>query len=93
MKDTKGTINIDRAMYKTIKRYDRQQLEVFTTNIYKQGFDAGMRKITESLSTKLVHAIKNTKGIGEARFNLLIKNITRELMKEPEESVEEQKIC
>lgn len=93
MKDTKGTISIDRAMYKTIKRYDRQQLEVFTTNIYKQGFDAGMRKITESLSTKLVDAIKNTKGIGEARFNLLIKNITRELMGEPEESVEEQKIC
>lgn len=86
------TINIDRAMYKSIKKYDRHQLETFTTNIYKQGFDAGMRKITESLSTKLVDAIKNTKGIGEARFNLLIKNITRELMGEPE-TAEEKKIC
>lgn len=89
-------VTMDRTMYKDIKRYNKQQMEEFLTNIYSQGFDTGMRKITESLSTKLVTAIKNTKGIGQQRFNLLMKNITDEFNKDYfqiDSSKEEKQIC
>lgn len=105
-------VGIDRTQYKNIKKFNRQQLEVFANNIYKQGyeegqqqtqsfvtdiyqqgFDEGMRKITQSLSSKIMTALKNTKGIGQARFDLLIKNITEEFMKgksEKESSIIEE---
>ena len=57
---------ITRKQYKAIKKYDRQQMEIFLTNIYKDGFQDGANAGDNAdFKIKLVQVLQNTKGVGE----------------------------
>lgn len=57
---------INRKMYKEIKKYDRQEMERFLANIYKQGFEDGAEAGDNAdFKIKLVQVLQNTKGVGE----------------------------
>jgi hypothetical protein len=57
---------ITRKQYKEIKKYDRQQMEIFLTNIYKDGFQDGVNAGDNAdFKIKLVQVLQNTKGVGE----------------------------
>lgn len=54
---------ITREMYKSIKKYDRQQFTAFCTDLYGFGFQDGRESVPGVDITAIMKAIENTKGI------------------------------
>lgn len=64
MKETPNLIN--RKQYKAIKKYDRNEMETFLANIYRQGFSDGAEAGENAdFKIKLVEVLQATKGVGE----------------------------
>lgn len=56
---------VNRAVYKTVKKYDHQQFENFCTDIYKSGWEDGKASVN-ALDVKDIEAvIRSVKGIGK----------------------------
>lgn len=84
-------MSITREVYKAIKRMDRRQVEEYVSGIYaegkkvgiqegyKTGYEEGVKNISKVISPKIENAIRNTSGIGEKRFHILVNNIVNEL--------------
>lgn len=67
---------INRKMYKEIKKYDRQEMERFLANIYKQGFDDGAEAGNNAdFKIKLVQVLQNTKGVGEKTIEKVLATV------------------
>lgn len=59
---------ITREMYKSIKKYDRQQFTAFCIDLYGYGFEDG-RASVPGIDLKTVYeAIAGTKGIGPKKL-------------------------
>ena len=79
---------ISRDMYRKIKQMDREQLEIFLTNLYQEGANDAIKmpvpempkmyKVTEE---DICNAIGSIKGIGEKRM-AEIKDVIRKLFTE-----------
>ena len=59
---------ITREMYKSIKKYDRQQFTKFCTDLYGFGFQDGRESVPGVDITAIMKAIENTKGIGAKKL-------------------------
>ena len=59
---------ITREMYKSIKKYDRQQFTAFCTDLYGFGFQDGRESVPGVDSTAMMTAIANTKEIGAKKL-------------------------
>ncbi|GFI32926.1 hypothetical protein IMSAGC013_04333 [Lachnospiraceae bacterium] len=59
---------ITREMYKSIKKYDRQQFTAFCTDLYGFGFQDGRESVPGVDITAIMKAIENTKGIGAKKL-------------------------
>lgn len=78
----RGMPEINRQLYKDVKRYDRQQFTQFCTNLYKYGFEDGQETVSCVDLEAIYSAIDGVKGIGpktsekvkEALENLFRKN-------------------
>ncbi len=67
---------INRKMYKEIKKYDRQEMERFLANIYKQGFEDGAEAGDNAdFKIKLVQVLQNTKGVGEKTIEKVLATV------------------
>lgn len=68
-RNRKGVMpEITREMYKSIKKYDRQQFTAFCTDLYGYGFQDG-RESVPGIDIKAVYdAIAATKGIGPKKL-------------------------
>lgn len=61
---------LNRKMYKSIKKYDRQEMERFCKSIYSQGFNDGVEDGNNAdFKIKLVEILNNTKGVGIKTFD------------------------
>lgn len=57
---------INRKMYKDIKKYDRNQMNQFCYNLYRQGFRDGAEAGDKAdFKIKLIDILSRTKGIGD----------------------------
>ena len=61
-------LEITREMYKSIKKYDRQQFTAFCTDLYGFGFQDGRESVPGIDITAIMKAIGNTKGIGAKKL-------------------------
>lgn len=66
---------ITREVYKTVKRYDRQQFQEFCKKLYCYGFEDGRESIPGTDLTKIYEAIADTRGIGEKKLEDIKRNI------------------
>ena len=60
---------LDRKTYKTIKKYNRAEMEVFTRNLYEQGFKEGFQEGIKSnnaidFKIELVQLLDSIEGKG-----------------------------
>lgn len=68
MKEMPNLIN--RKDYKAIKKYDRNQMEMFLAKIYSRGFQDGAEAGEGAdFKIKLVQVLQATKGVGEKTIN------------------------
>lgn len=59
---------ITRDMYKSIKKYDRQQFTAFCTDLYGFGFQDGRESVPGMDLEAVYEAIAATKGIGPKKL-------------------------
>lgn len=68
-RNRKGVMpEITREMYKSIKKYDRQQFTAFCTDLYGYGFQDGRESVPGIDIKAVMAAIENTKGIGPKKL-------------------------
>lgn len=95
-----GKLDINRCMYKDIKKYDREQMNEFLQDIYetgvKNGYEKGLQEGYKGLSkedvkeflTTVEDEIKEIKGIGIVKLReieIILERNLKELVKdEPE---------
>ena len=58
---------ITREMYKSIKKYDRQQFTAFCTDLYRYGYEDGRESVPGIDLAAVYEVIEGTKGIGPKR--------------------------
>lgn len=66
---------ITREVYKSVKRFDRQQFTNFCTDIYKYGFEDGRDSVPGIDAEKVYEVVAATKGIGPKRLAEIKANI------------------
>lgn len=76
-------ITLDRATYKRIKSFDRNQMQKFISDIYDDAANNAAENGTVSLDMeKLRKEIGEIKGVGENRLNEIMAIIEVNLVKE-----------
>ena len=76
-------ITLDRATYKRIKSFDRNQMQKFISDIYDDAANNAVENGTVSLDMeKLRKEIGEIKGVGENRLNEIMAIIEVNLVKE-----------
>lgn len=66
---------ITRDIYKSVKKFDRQQFTNFCADIYKYGFEDGRASVPGVDVSKILEAIAATKGIGPKKLEEIQANI------------------
>lgn len=61
--------SLNRKTYKAIKKYDRQEMELFTRSLYEQGFEEGFKEGAKSSNAidfkiELVQLLDSIEGKG-----------------------------
>lgn len=74
------TFNLNRKVYKDIKKKDHQQMNDFMVSVYTSGFEDGVRH-TKINYVALKEILLSVKGIGEVKANTVIERL-KELDKE-----------
>lgn len=74
--------NLTREKYRTIKGYNKVQMENFLQEIFNGGYNSGISDMSKELADRVDKGIRNTDGIGEKRYQALISNINKELNRE-----------
>lgn len=76
---------LSRDLYKRIKGMNRTEMEACMSNLYNQGYNAGISAISKEIAERVDIGIRNTEGIGEKRYQALIENINKELTRDTSE--------
>ena len=67
-------VNITRAVYKDIKRYDHNQMNKFLTNYYVNGFNDGLNSANIDYDV-LKEILLSIKGIGAVKADTVINKL------------------
>ena len=67
-------VNITRAVYKDIKRYDHNQMNKFLTNYYVTGFNDGLNSANIDYDV-LKEVLLSVKGIGQVKADEVISKL------------------
>ena len=67
-------VNITRAVYKDIKRYDHNQMNKFLTNYYVNGFNDGLNSANIDYDV-LKEILLSVKGIGQVKADEVIRKL------------------
>lgn len=68
------TFNLNRKVYKDLKKKDHQQMNDYMTALYKQGFDDGLKSASINYET-LKEVLLSIKGIGPLKAEAVINKI------------------
>lgn len=76
------TFQLDRALYKRIKGFDKAQMQQFISNIYQTAVDDMQGDAVNLDIEKLRSELSQIKGIGENRLNEIMAVIEKNLESE-----------
>lgn len=68
------TFNLNRKVYKDLKKKDHQQMNDFMTAVYKQGFDEGLKSASINYEV-LKEVLLSVKGIGLVKADTVINKL------------------
>lgn len=68
------TFNLNRKVYKDLKKKDHQQMNDFMTALYKQGFDDGLKSANINYEV-LKEVLLSVKGIGLVKADAVINKL------------------
>lgn len=68
------TFNLNRKVYKDLKKKDHQQMNDFMTALYKQGFDDGLKSASVNYEV-LKEVLLSVKGIGLVKADAVINRL------------------
>lgn len=68
------TFNLNRKVYKDLKKKDHQQMNDFMTALYKQGFDDGLKSAIINYEV-LKEVLLSVKGIGLVKADAVINKL------------------
>ena len=68
------TFNLNRKVYKDLKKKDHQQMNDYMTALYKQGFDDGLKSASINYEA-LKEVLLSIKGIGLFKAEAVINKI------------------
>jgi hypothetical protein len=68
------TFNLNRKVYKDLKKKDHQQMNDFLTSLYKQGFDDGLKSANINYEV-LKEVLLSIKGIGLLKAEAVINKL------------------
>lgn len=75
-RNKKGVMpEITREIYKSVKKFDRQQFQNFCTDLYKYGYIDGRESVPGVDVEKICEVIAATKGIGPKKLAEIRANI------------------
>ena len=75
-RNKKGVMpEVTREIYKSVKKFDRQQFTSFCTDLYKFGFEDGRESVPGMDIGKIYEVIAATKGIGPVKLAEIKANI------------------
>ena len=66
--------NLNRKVYKDLKKKDHQQMNDFLTSLYKQGFDDGLKSASINYEV-LKEVLLSVKGIGLVKADAVINKL------------------
>ena len=66
--------NLNRKVYKDLKKKDHQQMNDFMTAVYKQGFDEGLKSASINYEV-LKEVLLSVKGIGLVKADTVINKL------------------
>ena len=67
-------VNITRAVYKDIKRYDHNQMNKFLTKYYINGFNDGLKSAKVDYDV-MKEVLLSVKGIGQVKADEVIRKL------------------
>ena len=68
------TYNLNRKVYKELKKKDHQQMNDFIATVYKQGFDEGLKSASINYEA-LKEVLLSVKGIGLVKADTVINKL------------------
>lgn len=68
------TFNLNRKVYKDLKKKDHQQMNDFMAEVYKQGFDDGLKSASINYEV-LKEVLLSVKGIGLVKAEAVINKL------------------
>ncbi|EET60327.1 hypothetical protein BRYFOR_07523 [Marvinbryantia formatexigens DSM 14469] len=75
-RNRKGVMpEITREIYKSVKKFDRQQFQSFCRDLYSYGFEDGRASVPGIDLTAIYEAIGATKGIGPKKLEEIKRSI------------------
>lgn len=75
-RNRKGVMpEITREIYKSVKKFDRQQFQSFCRDLYSYGYEDGRASVPGVDLTAVYEAIGATKGIGPKKLEEIKRNI------------------
>lgn len=65
-------------MYRSIKNYNREEMETFLETVYKDAYSTGIESVDNTdLKSELLEILKETKGIGEKTTENILETMER----------------
>lgn len=75
-------IQLDRALYKKIKSFNKTEMQQFITNIYETAAEKYQENVVTLDTERLRNELSQIKGIGENRLNEIMNVIEKYLTSE-----------
>ena len=67
---------LDKKLYKRIKKYNRDQMKTFLSNLYIDAYREGQRDSNNTdVYVEVGEIIKTTKGVGDVLYERIMNNI------------------
>ena len=77
-RNKKGVMpEITREIYKSVKKFDRQQFMAFCTDLYGFGYEDGRESVPGVDVEEIMAVVANTKGIGKTRLDRIREGVAR----------------
>ena len=78
----KKNVTINRKEYQNVKKMDHNQMNLYIQNIYKSGFEEGVKSVPGTDIADIEKVLLGIKGLGAKRVAAIVAALEKELKSE-----------
>nr|DAY25786.1 MAG TPA: hypothetical protein [Caudoviricetes sp.] len=75
----KKNVTINRKEYQNVKKMDHNQMNLYIQNIYKSGFEEGVKSVPGTDIADIEKVLLGVKGLGAKRVEAVLAALEKEL--------------